>query len=211
MKKNKFLRIASAMLVCALISVCAVSNTFAKYVTKTEGTDTARVAKWGFKEGTVTLDELFKTAYDANVNGAADVIAPGTTNNATFGFTFDNAGGIDAPEVAYDFTVDTTGSDCAADIKNNVNIQWQLNGGAWGTWDDLLANIKKLSGDDSGTKRYNAGELPAGFGTGVTNTVAWKWEFYTADAADTTDTAMGNKAALDTVTVKITVSATQVD
>ena len=47
MKKNKMMRIASVLLVAVLISTCAISGTFAKYVTRAEGTDTARVAKWG--------------------------------------------------------------------------------------------------------------------------------------------------------------------
>ena len=51
MTKNKMMRIASILLVAVLISTCAISGTFAKYVTKTEGTDTARVAKWGILLG----------------------------------------------------------------------------------------------------------------------------------------------------------------
>lgn len=211
MKKNKIMRFASALLVLAMLTTCVISGTFAKYTTNVEGTDTARVAKWGFKEAaaSVTLDNLFKKTYDKNVEGAVDVIAPGTTNSAQFGFTYDGTG---APEVAYTFKIDTTGSVCADEIKNNPNIQWQLDGGTWGSWDELLTAIAALN-----TKTdYAAGELPAAFSATVTtHTVAWQWAFESAGAAqaaqNTLDTKMGNKAALDAVTLKITVTATQID
>jgi len=45
--KNKMMRIASVLMVAVILSVCAVSGSFAKYVTSFEGTDTARVARWG--------------------------------------------------------------------------------------------------------------------------------------------------------------------
>ena len=47
MKKNKFMRLASVMLMLCLITTCAISGTFAKYTTSGTATDTARVAKWG--------------------------------------------------------------------------------------------------------------------------------------------------------------------
>ena len=47
MMKNKMMRAASILLVAVLLSTCAISGTFAKYVTTASGTDTARVAKWG--------------------------------------------------------------------------------------------------------------------------------------------------------------------
>ena len=212
MKKNKAMRLASALLVLTLLTTCAISSTFAKYVTKAEGQDTARVAKWGFtQEATIKLDELFKTAYDKNVQGAVDVIAPGTTNSATFGFTYGGAAGATAPEVAYTFTVSTDGSTCERSIKDNPNIQWKLDGGDWSSWDDLLAAIEALAGDNAGNK-YEAGTLPTAFGaTGDnTHTVSWQWKFDENDN-DVTDTTMGNAPTLDNVTLKITVAATQVD
>ena len=47
MKKTKVMRLLSLLLVMTLISTCAISGTFAKYVTRAEGEDQARVAKWG--------------------------------------------------------------------------------------------------------------------------------------------------------------------
>ena len=48
MKKNKMMRIASVLLVAVLLSTCAISGTFAKYVTTDSGSDSARVAKFAF-------------------------------------------------------------------------------------------------------------------------------------------------------------------
>ena len=214
MRKNKMMRAASGLLVAVLLSTCAISGTFAKYTTSVSSSDKARVATWGFTQTSIDLTNLFKTAYDKNVLGTADVIAPGTTNSATFTFNYD--GQEAAPEVAYTFTVDTAGSTIADDIKNNPNIVWSLDDGAEGTWDTLLANIKSLSGDASGTMEYRPGQLPAGFtAADDVHTITWKWKFETEGtgkvAQDVTDTAMGNKAKLDEVTLKITVTATQID
>ncbi len=49
MKKNKMLRMASALLVLTLLTTCIIGGTFAKYTTSGTATDTARVAKWGVK------------------------------------------------------------------------------------------------------------------------------------------------------------------
>lgn len=217
MKKTKLMRAALLLLVLTLITSCFVGGTFAKYTTSAKGSDTARVARWGFNEASVELNDLFMTAYDKNVQGKVDVIAPGTTNSAKFKFTYGDAT-VTAPEVAYTFTVNADESKCAQSIKDNKNIQWKLDNGAWGTWDKLITDIKSLSGNPTGTKEYTAGQLPDGFKDKSEHTVAWQWAFQTAgtdgvvDAGqDKTDTDMGNAVDLANVTLKITVSATQVD
>lgn len=220
MKKTKLMRAALLLLVLTLITSCFVGGTFAKYTTSASSEDSARVAKWGFtaNNSSVVLTDLFKAAYDTTVNGKADVIAPGTTNSATFKFEYNTTdNGATAPEVAYTFTVSTTGSEIADDIKNNTNIKWKLDNGDWGTWDQLLAAIGDLDGNKP-SDRYEAGTLPAAFEKGNDeHTVAWKWAFETTttdgvDAAqDKADTDMGNAANLATVKLVITVSATQID
>lgn len=217
MKKTKLMRAALLLLVLTLITSCFVGGTFAKYTTSATSSDTARVAKWGFtaNNSSVVLTDLFKDAYDQNVQGKADVIAPGTTNSANFKFEYNTTNnGATAPEVAYNFTVSTTGSTCDQSIQDNANIKWKLDEGQWGTWTELLAAIDALDGD----KTYAAGELPEAFKNGNDeHTVAWKWAFETTtndgvDAAqDKADTDMGNAAALATVKLVITVAATQLD
>lgn len=227
MKKTKLMRAALLLLVLTLITSCFVGGTFAKYTTSATGSDTARVAKWGFKgASTINLDNLFQSVYYKHEEGTdketvssnTNVIAPGTAGVAGFDFTYNATGA--APEVAYTFTVSTEGSDCAQSIKDNKNIKWSLDDNlapatataAEGSWEALLAAIKNLSGDTSGTKQYNAGQLPDGFGTdNKMHHVAWQWAFHTSDALDGTDTTMGNADNLARVTLQITVSATQVD
>ena len=217
MKKTKLMRAALLLLVLTLITSCFVGGTFAKYVTSEKGSDTARVAKWGFTAtSSIELNDLFKTAYDKNVQGAVDVIAPGTTNSANFSFTYGGNADATAPEVAYTFAVSADESSCADSIKNNTNITWKLDEGAWGTWDQLLADIKNLSGATTGEKDYAAGKLPTEFGTdNKVHTVEWQWLFDAnstgATDQDATDTTMGNATDLATVKLMITVSATQID
>ena len=94
MKKNRMMRLASMLLVAVLMTTCTISGTFAKYVTKGEASDTARVAKWGV---TVTPNgTIFAKEYDVDdgtYSGTGDksvissdewdVIAPGTTKSMT--------------------------------------------------------------------------------------------------------------------------------
>lgn len=221
MKKTKFMRAALLLLVLTLITSCFVGGTFAKYTTSTTGSDSARVAYWGFNDtASIKLDDLFKTSYDKNVEGKADVIAPGTTNNATFAFKF--SGAEAAPEVAYTFGISTEGSTIADDIKNNTNIRWKLDNGTWGTWDDMIAAIEELSGNSTGIKTYNPGELPTSVkdnaAADVIHTVSWVWAFdddtttpIEGTDLDAKDTEMGNKATLDEVKLVITITATQID
>ena len=227
MKKMSFMRMAALMLLLCLASTCAISGTFAKYTTEATGTSTARVAYWGFTDdGTIEITDLFATSYtgagnNTNVVSNTDnIIAPGSTNSAAFKFTYANntSESLTAPEVAYSFVVSTTGSEIAADIENNPNIQWKLDNGAWGTWDAMIDAIEALDEDED----FAPGEIPAAFAAGSEHTVSWQWIFETADDADpdngseeaiqdAIDTGMGNKQTLDTVTLKITITATQID
>ena len=220
MKKNKAMRMASALLILTLLTTCVISSTFAKYTTSANGTDSARVAKWGFEanDSSIVLDNLFKTAYDKNVNGAADVIAPGTTNSVSFKFEYDTTSNkIGAPEVAYTFQVSTEGSTIDESIENNKNIQWKLDEADWTDWDGLLTAIQALDGNKAATadnpeNYYAANTLPEAFeNSNDTHTVSWRWIFSTDDSADEADTEMGNADELAKVTLKITVTATQVD
>ena len=73
----------------------------------------------------------------------------------------------------------------------------------------MEAALKALSGDDSGTKEYDAGSLPTAFTVAdEVYTVGWKWAF---EGQDVKDTALGNDTTLENVKLKITITATQVD
>lgn len=76
MKKNKMMRLASVLLVLTLLSTSVISGTFAKYVTSADGSDSARVAKWG-----VTVDisgSLFGEDYAAYEEDANKVETDGS-------------------------------------------------------------------------------------------------------------------------------------
>lgn len=116
MKKNIAMRVAAILFILTMISTCAFSTTFAKYVTSDEATDTARVAKWGVKVD-VEGKDAFKTEYASNTTGVtgntvvtsnavgADgkkLVAPGTDGVLT---TLTISG---TPEVMVDIDVAST-------------------------------------------------------------------------------------------------------
>ena len=95
MKKNTMMRLASALLVLVLLTTCAISGTFAKYVTSADAEDSARVAKFGVVLTVTNDDKLFSDTYESE-NGVTvqsvvpdDLVAPGTSSeeieaNTTF-------------------------------------------------------------------------------------------------------------------------------
>jgi hypothetical protein len=200
MKKNKMMRLASALLVAVLLTTCAISGTFAKYVTKAYGTDQARVAKWGFETTLLTVD-LFKDLYDGGAvdsNNTDKVIAPGTTNTCEIVLI---PGGQGAPEVKYHF--DANIDIVAANTNDTLfaQLEWKLGDGAWGTFADLKAAINAQYDKD-----YAPNTLPDA--ANKTITIAWRWNY--SDGSDVTDTALGNDGTLK-VQVEFTFVATQLD
>ena len=207
MKKNKMMRLASLLLVAVLLTTSIIGGTFAKYVTTASASDNARVAAWGFGENVAIDFDLFDTTYGTTVSssGQDNVIAPGTAKEETITFTYADTAGKGAPEVAYKVTlaVDTENTKVDAAIKDNTAITWSFNGAAYGTWDAMIAAINSYSEDVA------ANELPDLEKTGLT--IGWKWNFYSTDAQDKIDTAMGDAATLATCKLAINMTATQVD
>ncbi|MBR5453250.1 MAG: hypothetical protein IKV54_04145, partial [Clostridia bacterium] len=119
MRKNKVMRVASALLVAVLLSTCAISGTFAKYVTSDSGTDSARVAKFGvvveaesfgmFETNYTTDDSeaTFTGGYSVSSAGTDKVLAPGTSGE------FADISITGTPEVAVNVAIeaDVTVSD----------------------------------------------------------------------------------------------------
>lgn len=120
MKKNRMLRMASALLILTLLTTSVIGGTFAKYVSEGSVSDTARVAKWGVEiktSGTLYSDAYAKKSDDTGTsnlpatwaaNPTADsitvaastqndnIVAPGTKSYAD-GLNFSISG---KPEVA---------------------------------------------------------------------------------------------------------------
>ena len=208
MMKNKMMRIASVLLAAVLLSTCAISGTFAKYVTSKESTDTARVAKFGVDLG-VIVDGAFATEYDADVtvtdkNGAAiaktvvasstdqdNLVAPGTKGDLMASATI--AG---TPEVAVNVKQEAT----------LVLTGWELNGTYY------CPLVITVDGTNFYGMNYtSAAEFIAAVEAALdsdvnyapntdlteSHSVTWAWAFEGTDGkqTDELDTALGNYAA----------------
>ncbi len=110
MKKNFMMRAASVLLVAVMLTTCAISGTFAKYVTSADVNDSARVAKWGVEVTTVghLFSDSYKdneTTWTADETGATirvqaktedeNVVAPGTRNDTGMTFTLTGTPEVD--------------------------------------------------------------------------------------------------------------------
>jgi hypothetical protein len=208
MKKNTMMRVASVLLVAVLLSTCAISGTFAKYVTSKESTDTARVAKFGVDLG-VAVDGAFATEYDADVtvtdkDGAAiaktvvasstdqdNLVAPGTKGDLMASATI--AG---TPEVAVNVKQEAT----------LVLTNWAVDGTYYCPLVITVDGAKFYGMDYTSAAEFIAA-VEAALDSDVnyapntdlteTHSVTWAWAFEGTDGnqTDELDTALGNYAA----------------
>ncbi len=96
--KNKKMGIVAVLVMLVAVTLNAVGGTYAKYISKIDMTDEARVAKWhmdltdGNGSGNYNLD-LFDTSYFYNGSeyvkslNTDNVVAPGTKGESTFEIT----------------------------------------------------------------------------------------------------------------------------
>ncbi len=106
--KNKFMRTAAMLLVLTLVTTCMVGGTFAKYITKDDYTDSARVAQFGVVLEVATgsnFSETYKDPANQKVTVETDtegqaLVAPGTGDAE--GIRFKITG---TPEVATKLTI----------------------------------------------------------------------------------------------------------
>ena len=194
--ENKIVKFTMLVLILTMLSLCLVSNTYAKYTSSFAGTDTAVVAKWDVSAGDAsTTIDLFNSSkiYDTNgvtdytkagtddadvANGTTDgIIAPGTWGS--FSFTVTNKSEVNAT-YAVDYTVTGAG----------IPLEWSVDGIAWS---DSLSNVS---------------ETALNMGATADVTVYWRWAF---DGDDTVDTTLGTATTLAKPEVTITTTFTQVD
>lgn len=218
MKKIKTMRIASILLIAVLMTTCAISGTFAKYVTEATGSDSARVAKWGVSINAEGVGSTFATAYASDTDGIAyntveaaeDVLAPGTKGTMA---TIQLSGTPEvAVKVSYEADVTLTGWEvtgvsayCPIIIKVN-NTPYQI---TMGTSAIELENAVEAA-INSYTQNYAANQNLRDVGSNML-TVSWEWPISVNDGADT---ALGNQAAAGnaaTIAIKITCTVEQVD
>ena len=199
MKKNKMMRLASFLLVAVLLSTCAISGTFAKYVTTKASSDTARVAKWAFTVGgddIVDADftfNLFNTVTDSDGTSSetdlkatdGSIIAPGTSGKFALDLKNDS-------EVSAKYNIVFSAVNTAS-----IPVEYSLDGTTW----------------DKDVTKCNVADTDIAINGTTTVTVYWRWAFGDG-STDASDTALGVQQAAGTdtkITVSATITATQVD
>lgn len=232
MKKNKMMRIASVLLIAVLMTTCAISGTFAKYVTSDAGADSARVAKFGV---VIEADSfgMFETDYDtdddtATFNGTYsvssatgdrdDLLAPGTSGS------FADIAITGSPEVAVDVAIVAT-----VKISNN----WIVDGDFYCPI-TVTVGTEEISGLDYGSAEAFAAAIKAeidgksaqyapntDLGAVYNNTnldLAWAWAFESTETGanaqtDIKDTKLGDKAVAEdlTINIEVDITVTQID
>ena len=223
MKKNKMMRIASVLLVAVILTTCAISGTFAKYVTSENGSDSARVAKFGVE---VTANgSTFATEYDTddtNVVGTIaksvvssdtkNLVAPGTKDEMVK-MTLSGQPEV-AVKVTYDATVtlndkwtDGTNFYFPLVIKvNNTAVDLSSATDAAGVQTAIEDAIEAYS------KNYDPN---TDLGTVGTDSLAISWEWpFEVSGNDVKDTHLGDEAAngrAAEITIAVTTTVTQID
>ncbi|MBQ4054995.1 MAG: hypothetical protein IJD17_04715 [Clostridia bacterium] len=233
MKKNTMMRVASALLVAVLLTTCAISGTFAKYVTSADATDSARVAKFGVE---VTANgSTFAEAYDSNNNEVAtvvssswdlaiddsedNVVAPGTKGDMV-SMVLKGKPEVDVKvsyvadiEISDNWVEDVEGDndpDFYFPIIVTINgAAYSAEGTGCATADAFEAYLEAKIAEYS--KEYNANTDLATVGADALD-ISWEWPFEAGN--DKEDTWLGDQAAADnaaTFSIAVTTTVTQID
>lgn len=231
MKKNVMMRVASLMLVMVLMTSSVISGTFAKYVTSGTGSDTARVAKFGVEvtaNGEMFLKNYEKTdgTYTLGTNTVESsdtwkLVAPGTTKGMT------EVQLTGTPEVAtrvtYGATVTLDAEKWKVAGEEYFPVYFTIEGMTYGTddsglgFDYTFATVAELKTNVEAAIEACAEDYAPNTNLSTVSgdypTVSWCWPFYTSDANDVKDTALGDKAVAEdiTISVAITTTVTQID
>ena len=228
MKKNAMLKIAAILMVAVLLTTCAISSTFAKYVTSDTTGDAARVAKFGVSVNTNLTDFFNNVAYDSGkvlsdtTSGGSyeiveddtieitDVVAPGTMLSTAV-----NSVVTGQPEVkvrvSYDADVILTGWNVADSgttlycplvfSVNGTEIYWN---NAYSRLEDFETAIETAIENADDALIFDPGTLLGDDDEDTTDanlnlTLGWRWAF----ASDSTVTGnagtSANNDAYDTI------------
>lgn len=215
MRKNKMMRVASVLLIAVLLTTCAISGTFAKYVTTGGDEDNARVAKFGVEigaEGGLFAENYYRVAQGntpadpeginnkkimtvESYNGTDTLVAPGTQNDE--GLTLSITG---TPEV--DVLVKVAIDDFTDVVLPAGTYDDQTGSGETFTVADdyypLVFTLKNGSGkeivtgtlEEIQTYLEDEYEIYVNANTDLSAnayafTLTWAWEFENNDQADT--------------------------
>ena len=227
MKKNVMMRLACFLLVAVLISTSAISGTYAKYVTADNGADEARVAKWGvvieadsfgmFEADYKTDDTTATFTGEYSVSAAAgdrdDLLAPGTKGS------FADIAITGTPEVAVDVAIvpTVTVSDnwiVAGDFYCPVIITVGETKISGLNYTSAAEFAEAIEDEIEGKSKQYAPNTDLGTIYNNTNLdLAWEWPFYVSDDNDVKDTALGDKAVAEdlTISIGVEITVTQID
>lgn len=226
-KKINFLRAGALTMVLALGTTCFMSGTLAKYVTSGQGSDSARVAKFGVK---ITANgDTFATSYDESVEVKTvisaeddDVVAPGTLGNMA-SMTLTGTPEV-AVRVSYDVT-ELTATGWSVEGNEYFPISFTIKEGKNDTTPDVLTIssgetindfltrvegvIEKYSTDYPARTDLSAEEVKSN-----SLAISWAWPFSTSADNDVKDTALGDAAAegnAATINLTVKTTVTQID
>lgn len=196
MKKNAMLKIAAVLLVAVLLTTCAISSTFAKYVSEASSDEaSARVAKWGVTTTMTLSDENdFSHTYGTGdklvsaFGGEGDkVVAPGTSGTLTFSYALSGKSEVSG---IVNFNIEVENP---ADIP----LQFSLNGGStWVDWDsdEITVASKKFA---PGQSLSAAEDID----------IMWRWLFERGN--DGADTALADVDKTNLFTITVSAQAEQ--
>lgn len=239
MKRNsKVMRIAVVLVALVLATSCFVGSTFAKYVTKGEASDSARVAKFGveidtddfeiFSEDYDTDDATYSTDITTSVETSVDgekLVAPGTAGDfGSFGLT-------GTPEVAVkvEFSLEDVVLTGWLDENNdfycplNITIgSTTVHGLLYDSADKLIKKLETVVAkelDDNAVASFAPNtDLSTDYTAPIT--MSWEWPFESGKTADEIeendvhDTFLGDEAAdgnASEIEFKFNVKVTQID
>ena len=195
-----------ALILLALLLIAAIAfgaYTYSKYVTQTEGSGTATVAKWGYTVSVDTTDnKAFSNKYDsegaANEAGLAvvsssDVVAPGTSGSITFKIS----GSSEVlAKVVGSFTATSDVSLTVEEGKVYYPIKYTLTVTEGAEPTSITGNLKQIE-TQFASKMGKV--ISANTTVEYTYTLSWAWAFENNDFnnidADLLDTALGQIAS----------------
>lgn len=238
MKKNRFIKLASGLLVLCLMTTCVIGATLAKYTTAKDTQDSARVAKWGVRI-TALANSAFDTEYanddltytkstlSVKSSSTDKVVAPGTIGNAAYfsisgtpevavrlSFALTDVKEVNLPVGTYTYTDDNSTVELS---ENYTPVVFTLKKGDDQLKTGTLAEIATY------LTTYKDDYAPNTNLSTVSYTLSWAWAFNGNDKADSLlgDLAAGvsiqkggsaiTASDYTQVSYKLTITATQID
>ena len=210
MKKNRFIKLASSLLVLCLLTTCVIGATLAKYTTAKDTQDSARVAKWGVRIS-AAANSAFATEYNKQDTGYAGtlsvqssssekVVAPGTSGSAA---QFSISG---TPEVAVRLSFALTE---VKEVKLTAGTYTNTDGATVTLADDYMPVVFTLNDGSTDLATGTLADMATFLSTYTvdyapntvlsttvpTYTLSWAWAFHVSEDNDKADSILGDLAA----------------